>query len=321
MTYGNFADVPADRAMTSAFGTAIRLRGLQYGRPASSVAACVFIGLGLEPGLGRMPHDFGSSRDRRSASALGAGIGFHELRQACEISALREDLERLAHEAGALRDGVEQAVEDVRDRFAALSAEEMADPMILAPLLQLAVTTLLEIREQARQLNTRTGPLADDERPSWLGAAEAPRLRPSAPPAWDDEAWSEEAPSTGAQPLSSTQLSAAPLSSAPLSDPMAPSPADVPARPALAAPVAPAPMAEPFRPAASLSAPVSADQPPPFAAPPSPAPARSAEAQAAWLASEPAPPPPPSRAATVRSNGTGRPRPPGGIDWLGPAGR
>ncbi len=319
MTYGNFADAPADRAMTLAFGTAVRLRGLQYGRPAVFAATCVFTGLGLEPGLGRMPHDFGSSRDRRSASALGAGIGFHELRQACEISALREDLERLAHEAGALRDGVEQAVEDVRDRFAALSAEEMADPMVLAPLLQLAVTTLLEIREQARQLNTRTGPLADDERPSWLGAAEAPRLRPSAPPPAWGEAWGEETPPSRPQPV-------APV---PPSDQPAASPGDLPARPAqkaLVAPAAPAPAAEPFRsaagpstlPPAAPNSPFSPAQPP---AASSVAPTLPADAQAAWLSGEPAPPPPPSRAATARSNGTCRPPSPGGIDWLGPAGR
>ncbi len=259
-----------------------------------------------------MPHDFGSSRNRRPA--LGAGIGFHELRQACEISALREDLERLAHEAGALRDGVEQAVENVRDRFAALSAEEMADPMVLAPLLQLAVTTLLEIREQARQLNTRTGPLADDERPSWLGAAEAPRLRPStSPPAWDeewDEAWDEETPPARPQPMDSVP---------PADRPAAPPPdrlTDLPARPsqrALAAPTAPAPMVEPFRPAADPST------PPPAVS--SAAPIPPADTPAAWLAGEPAPPPLPSRANAARSAGTGRPRPSGGIDWLGPAGR
>ncbi|WP_452001720.1 hypothetical protein [Azospirillum largimobile] len=270
-----------------------------------------------------MPHDFGSSRDRRSASAPGAGIGFHELRQACEISALREDLERLAHEAGALRDGVEQAVEDVRDRFAALSAEEMADPMVLAPLLQLAVTTLLEIREQARQLNTSTGPLADDERPSWMGAAEAPRLRPSAPPpAWGD-AWDEETPPSRPHPVAHV-----PPSDQPTASP-GDLPADLPARPAqkaLAAPTAQAPVAEPFRPAAGSSTPTTAEPVSPFSPAQTPAalpaaPTPPADAQAAWLSGEPVPPPPPSRAATARSNGTGRPRPPGGIDWLGPAGR
>ena len=315
VTCGNFADAPADRTVTLAFGTAVRLRGLQYGCPAVFVATCVFTGLGLEPGLGRMPHDFGSSRDRRSAPALGAGIGFHELRQACEISALREDLERLAHEAGALRDGVEQAVEDVRDRFAALSAEEMADPMVLAPLLQLAVTTLLEIREQARQLNTSTGPLADDERPSWLGAAEAPRLRPSTPPAAWGGAWDEEAPPS--QPVAPVPPSDQPAAA--LTDSPPPDPPARPAQKALAAPTLPDPVAEPFRPAGGPS--TSPFSPSPSTAASSAAPIQPAAAQAAWLAGEPAPPPPPSRAATARNTGTGRPRPPGGIDWLGRAGR
>ncbi|WP_377809409.1 hypothetical protein ABNQ38_16860 [Azospirillum sp. A29] len=263
-----------------------------------------------------MPHDFGSSRDRRSAPVPGAGIGFHELRQACEISALREDLERLAHEAGALRDGVEQAVETVRDRFAALTAEEMADPMVLAPLLQLAVTTLLEIREQARQLNTQTGPLSDDERPSWLGAADAPRLRQPAAMAWgvpnDDgisDGWGDDASERSDEPL---QADGAP-----------PRPADLrarPSRPALAPPTSQASSSPgPLAPALPQVAAVNPSSP---ASPPSvPAPARTAEGQASWLASEPVPPPPPSRAATVRGTASAGQRPKGGIDWLGRAGR
>ncbi|PWC32387.1 hypothetical protein TSO352_16940 [Azospirillum sp. TSO35-2] len=217
------------------------------------------------------------------------------MRQACEISALREDLERLAHEAGALRDSVELAVEQVRDRFAALGAEEMTDPVALAPLLQLAVTTLLEIREQARQLDTRTGPLSDDERPSWLGAADAPRVRTTLP---DDLG-----------------------ESLPLVPPEPPARVAVRPAPVLAAPVPPAPMS------AAMTPPPARPAPPPVAAPlgpvaTQPAPERPVEGRpASWLASEPAPAPPPSRAATVRSNGSGTPRPPGGIDWLGPAGR
>ncbi|WP_451974895.1 hypothetical protein [Azospirillum endophyticum] len=249
-----------------------------------------------------MPHDFGSSRDRRSAPPLGAGIGFHELRQACEISALREDLERLAHEAGTLRDGVELAVETVRDRFAALSAEEMADPMVLAPLLQLAVTTLLEIREQARQLNTRTGPLSDDDRPSWLGAADAPRLRQPAAPAWneytDAQAESGDIDSDGAAVL----------------DVASARPAEPPVHPRQQALAAPSPAAPP-------SLPSSSEPLHPASQIPGNVPARIAEGQASWLASEPAPVPPPSRAATARANGGGQRRPGGGVDWLGPAGR
>ncbi|KAA0576725.1 hypothetical protein [Azospirillum sp. Sh1] len=254
-----------------------------------------------------MPHDFGSSRDRRSASLPGAGIGFHELRQACEISALREDVERLAHEAGVLRDGVENAVEIVRDRFAALSVEEMADPMVLAPLLQLAVTTLLDIREQARQLNTQTGPLSDDERPSWLGAADAPRLRHAAAAAWDDHT---DAGSGGGD--MDGEIDPAPVAL----NTVSPRPAEPPiraVRPAPAAPLppeprSPAPVAEPF-----LTAPAETR---PSATPE----ARVSEGHASWLAGEPAPAPAPSRAATVRASGGGQ-RTSGGIDWLGPAGR
>jgi len=235
----------------------------------------------------------------------GAGIGFHELRQACEISALREDLERLAHEAGALRDGVEQAVETVRDRFAALTAEEMADPMVLAPLLQVAVTTLLEIREQARQLNTLTGPLADDERTSWLGAADAPRLRQPAASDWEPPhsnalsgGWGgDDVPEGDDEPVRTDDIQSPPHA--------------LPARlaqPALAPPASSAsPPASPSSSAPSAVAVVS--------------PSRPSEGQASWLASEPAPPPPPSRAATVRANATAGQSPKGGIDWLGPAGR
>ncbi|ALG71536.1 hypothetical protein VY88_00610 [Azospirillum thiophilum] len=230
------------------------------------------------------------------------------MRQACEISALREDLERLAHEAGALRDGVERAVEEVRDRFAALSAEQMADPMALAPLLQLAVTTLLEIREQARRLDTQTGALADDERPSRLGAADAPRLRPAA--AWDELAeppprQSEPPRPFAAEPAPQVQPPAIPFRSAAITE-----------RPL---PAAIKPLIQP--------AAVSADPAPePARSAPDPlsearSAARPADGQASWLASEPAPVPPPSRAATVRNGGTGGPRPAGGIDWLGPAGR
>ncbi len=264
-----------------------------------------------------MPHDFGSSRDRRSAPLLGAGIGFHELRQACEISALREDLERLAHEAGALRDGVENAVEIVRDRFAALSAEEMADPMVLAPLLQLAVTTLLDIREQARQLDTQTGPLADDERPSWLGAADAPRLRQPAATVWDDHADHRSDSDDGGMDVDPAPV---PLDAQP------PRPTSPPARAgqqALAAPrppepLSPAPVPEPFL-TAPAGARTRAKPEVPVAEEAKPE-APGSERHASWLAGEPAPPPPPSRAATVRASGGGR-RTPGGIDWLGPAGR
>lgn len=244
------------------------------------------------------------------------GIGFHELRQACEISVLREDLERLAQEAGALRDSVESAVEQVRAKFAALGVEELSDAAVMANLLQVAVTTLLDIREQARRINLQTGPVSDDDRPSWTAAADAPRLRPTTAPA--------------------TPPGAPPPAAAPRPEPAMPPPrppvppperpADPPPRPPFASqpfagrsPAAPRDGREPAAaivPAAGslLSRGAVADsvpQPPvPSAAPPS----------ASWLTSADAPPPPPSRAAVARSN-PAIPQVPGGVDWLGPAGR
>ncbi|WP_247882047.1 hypothetical protein [Azospirillum sp. TSH100] len=245
----------------------------------------------------------------------GAGIGFHELRQACEISALREDLERLAHEAGALRDSVEQAVETVRDRFAALTAEEMADPMVLAPLLQLAVTTLLDIREQARQLNTQTGPLSDDERPSWLGAADSRRLRQPAAPAWESPDlesldWDGEPDSGDDGDAPDSGNEAVRLNSRPPRAAERPAP---PPQPVLAVPAPPMPSPLPLSPSTAPTSPFQSTSPS--------VPGRAVDGQASWLASEPVPAPPPSRAATVRANGTGGQRPTGGINWLGPAGR
>jgi len=210
------------------------------------------------------------------------------LRQACEISTLREDLERLSHEAGSLRGSVEEAVEEIRDRFAALTAQEMTDAAAMAPLLQFAVATLLDIREQTRRLHTQTGPVADDDRSSWLGAADAPRVRPANPPANAVTAPCAPAPlppRAGAAPVPRP---------APELERAAPEPfpeAVAPPVPSVTAPIRPVP-----------SAPVA------------PVPAAS------WLASKPAPPPPPSRPATVRAAGSS-PASPGGIDWLGPAGR
>ncbi|MGF7176157.1 hypothetical protein [Azospirillum doebereinerae] len=245
-----------------------------------------------------MPHDFGSfgSRDRRPATGSGSGIGFHELRQACEISTLREDLERLSHEAGALRGSVEEAVEEIRDRFAALTAQEMTDAAAMAPLLQFAVSTLLDIREQTRRLHTQTGPVADDERSSWLGAADAPRVRPSNPP-----------PSNP------------PLANPPLANPP---PANAVTTPCAPAPLPPRNEPPPLPKAAPFPSGPSPKAMEPLAPSPVPAPTGAAAPPmtASWLASRPAPPSPPPRAAVVRSAGS-PPTPPGGIDWLGRAGR
>ncbi|WP_146214613.1 hypothetical protein [Azospirillum thermophilum] len=128
-----------------------------------------------------MPDDY-RIQDLRARIAGTPDIGFHELRQACEISALREALERVGHDVAGLREGVEQGVEQVRARFAALSTEELSDAAAMASLLQFAVTTLLDIREQARSITVQTEPVADDDRPFWLAAADAPRMRAAAGP-------------------------------------------------------------------------------------------------------------------------------------------
>lgn len=231
-----------------------------------------------------MPHDF-RSQDLRSGRSAVQPIGFHELRQACEISALREELERVAHEAGTLRDGIEDAVEQVRARFAALSADEMTDAAVMAPLLQFAVATLLDLRDRARGLKIETGALADDDRPSWM-AADASRMHPNASPAAEPEA---EQPAPPPPPSPSFSASPEPRNPEPQNlDPLPP-------RPPL--PAAQRPVAPRTPPAASWLNPAAATPPPP-PPPAPPAPVRSA----------------PARIGTPSG-------PSKGIDWLGPAGR
>lgn len=243
-----------------------------------------------------MSHDFGSigSQNRRvgsqssaaSGGAGGPGIGFHELRQALEISTLREDLERLTHGADALRGHVEDVVEQVRDRFAALSAEEMADAAAMAPLLQFAVAALLDVREQVRRLDTRTGPVGDEDRPSWQGMSDSPRARVShhaAAVVSSSPEVKDAPPPPRPDPAPSPVMTTPPAPSSPL-----PRPRDVPS-------------SDPtLRGETRQSAPPSMS--------------------ASWLTSESPLPPPPSRAAATRGGSVAAPSP-GGIDWLGRAGR
>lgn len=107
-------------------------------------------------------------------------IGFRELRQACEISALREDLERIVQGTETLKDRIDEVVEEVRHRFASLTAEELADAHAMLPLLQFAVGQLVSIRDSARQMDTASGALADESRAYW--DATEPRPQPAAPP-------------------------------------------------------------------------------------------------------------------------------------------
>ncbi len=229
-----------------------------------------------------MPYEF-RAQDQRTADSgrtPGTPIGFHELRQACEISALREDLERILQDTGALRDSIEDGVEQVRRRFAAMTAEELADSEAMAPLLQFAVSTLLTIRDEARRINTQTGPVDDDDRPTRT-VSDTPRPTPSA-----------SAPAT---PQTALQTYAPPSD-----DPVPPFAAEPPRDdppPPSASPLSPfvprAPAPAPQRPAAPLPAP-------------------DAAPSSSWLS------PLSGRRGGAGSgtNGTGTPTRSGSVDWL-----
>ncbi len=278
-----------------------------------------------------MPHDFGSSgsqgRHPRAPSIGGVsgggpgsvpGIGFHELRQALEISTLREDVERLTQGLESLRTHVEDAVEQVRDRFALLSADEMADAAAMAPLLEFAVATLLETRERVRRLDSRTGPASDDDRPGWSVAADrAPRRTPLSPSADGHQQPDPAAAFTAPVPVP-PMVEADPDASVAVQSPrrakVTPSTsagsglaASVSNMPPSSAPPANAPLPR-GRDAAVTESPARDNHPAfsPLSPPPVPA---------SWLTSES---PPSPRSAVARGPASSSP---GGIDWLGPAGR
>ena len=216
---------------------------------------------GRPQGLAKTPSDF-RPQGHPPADSSRAGsqsIGFQELRQAWEISTLREDLERIVQDTEALRDSIEDAVEKVRNRFASLTAEELADSEKMAPLLQFAVSSLLNIRDSARRINTQTGPVADEDRPSWA-AAESPRLRPTAP---------SFAPTTASPPMPQATSQAAP----PPRAMQQPAPAAPPPRPA-------EPPAPPTLSALSTVAPAVYAAPPP---PPPPAEETPPPSSGSWL--------------------------------------
>lgn len=231
-----------------------------------------------------------------AASLDGPVIGFNELRQACEISALREDLARLGEETESLCDHIEEGVEQVRKQVAGLCAEELADPDVMAPLLQFAVGTLIAIRDRAREIDTRVGAADDDVRPDWTVASPSPRTTRPAP--------SYSAPSASSSPAPSAPSPPAPLSRA-----------QVPPEPVPSAPVPSAVKPPP------ISAPPPSSVPPPRSPPPlAPVSAASEPASGgSWLA-------PPAAAGANRSApghaavpGSAPRRAAGPVDWLGPA--
>lgn len=214
-----------------------------------------------------MPQDVRGGRDTAQT------IGFHELRQACEISALRQDLERLIDETCALRAYVDEQVEQVSGRFAALTPGDLASAARMLPLLEHAVTTLVGIRDAARRASLATGAVPDDQRPAppRLRGMEVPPTPPVAVPAP-----SMPAPPAAPPPPAPMAAAAPPPAPAAAPSPILATPADS----LLMAPASsqPAPPPRPAGPAAAVSGNVAA---PvwvlPAAAPAAPRPARRAE--------------------------------------------
>jgi len=118
-------------------------------------------------------------QEYRPAASVQGAIGFRELRQACEISTLKEELERLRRETGALRRVVDETVERVRVRFTALTPEEMSDAEAMLPLLQFAVTQLIAVRDRARDIDLDPSDGSDEVRVGVASAAPPPIEPPS----------------------------------------------------------------------------------------------------------------------------------------------
>lgn len=157
-------------------------------------------------------------QEYRPAASVQGAIGFRELRQACEISTLKEELERLRRDAGALRRVVDETVERVRVRFSALTPEEMSDAEAMLPLLQFAVTQLIAVRDRAREIDLDPSDGSDEVRVGLASAAPPPVEPPlvrATPPA--------PAP-TPAVPPPPRNPSVAPASPFPPPSPLAPSP-------------------------------------------------------------------------------------------------
>lgn len=176
-----------------------------------------------------MPPDARGGRDATQT------IGFHELRQACEISALRQDLERLIDETSALRTFVDEQVEQVSSRFAALTPGDLADAARMLPLLEYAVATLAGIRDAAHRASLATGAIPDDQRPA------PPRLRGmDVPTAAMVPAPAPPPPPVAAQPPAAAPTVTAPPAPAPLPSPIQATPVDSLLMSATSAPPPPA---------------------------------------------------------------------------------
>lgn len=178
-----------------------------------------------------MPEDVRSARDSAPT------IGFHELRQAFEISTLREELERVLQETAALRGHIEDAVEQVRTRFAALTPEEITDSAAMAALLQFSVGQLIALRDRARAVRADAAPLPDAERRSW--DATAPRAYQSAPASAPERIAPTFSSAPTANPPIGTPTGGAPLKADPPAAPRPVTAAESTSTSSAAAPQAP----------------------------------------------------------------------------------
>ncbi len=106
--------------------------------------------------------------DRKTSQAF----GFHQLRQACEISSLRQEITRILAGTADLQILIENEVERVRQCLGALDAAESQDPARLSPLLSDAMASLIEIRDASRRLEVTIARRSPDTRPPAAPAAD-----------------------------------------------------------------------------------------------------------------------------------------------------
>ncbi len=81
-------------------------------------------------------------------------FGFHQLRQACEISTLRQEIASVLTSTAGLQLMIENEVERMHQRVENLSADALLDATKLSPLLSDAMGAMLEIRDASRRLET-----------------------------------------------------------------------------------------------------------------------------------------------------------------------
>lgn len=93
--------------------------------------------------------------ENKSATSTSPTIGFHQLRQAWEISSLRETLARREQDISRLQGLIEREVERVRKLFSALEPHELTDATIITPILSEAVAALIDVRDASRRLDER----------------------------------------------------------------------------------------------------------------------------------------------------------------------